>query len=365
MEEKNVLVGLWLDDSRHDPVKFLNKDDDSESGTVVRQWYNDNMNGTQIQWTAVSNFWQFKQYIETNGVPDFVSLDHDLGKDAATKARKNSGEYEPTGADCALFLVSYCLRSGIPIPKNYIHSANDNKRVYISKAFRLGRMGKDPMQGVDLDNEQEFAMAADRFRASIMNPNVNKNLKRFMKKNGDSELGTADRLARMRGINNPEDLFKKNKSAFRENNNKIHASIMMSKKLIRLTEGDLHKIVKESVKKIIKEFGSFDVNNWHNTEDMGGYTGKPKMFKLYDTGDWSVEEAEQQAREEGITLEELFKECLDGWEREGGLSKIFDFSWCSDSDFIGGSRDIFRYKNFVVKEWEEEIYFTEYPPQSL
>ena len=46
-----------------------------------------------------------------------------------------------------------------------------------------------------------------------MNPNVNKNLKRFMKKNGDSELGTADRLARMRGINNPEDLFKKNKSA--------------------------------------------------------------------------------------------------------------------------------------------------------
>ena len=244
MEEKNVLVGLWLDDSRHDPVKFLNKDDDSESGAVVRQWYNDNMNGTQIQWTAVSNFWQFKQYIETNGVPDFVSLDHDLGKDAATKARKNSGEYEPTGADCALFLVSYCLRSGIPIPKNYIHSANDNKRVYISKAFRLGRMGKDPMQGVDLDNEQEFAMAADRFRASIMNPNVNKNLKRFMKKNGDSELGTADRLARMRGINNPEDLFKKNKSAFRENKKYT--------KLIRLTESDLHGIVKEAVMNIIK-----------------------------------------------------------------------------------------------------------------
>lgn len=356
MGNNNVLVGLWLDDLRHDPNEFLAKKDDSESGSIVRQWYQKNMKGVQIQWTAVSNFWQFKEYIESHGVPDFVSLDHDLGKEPITKARKDAGEFSPTGADCALFLVSYCLRSGTPIPKNYIHSANDNKRVFISKAFRLGRMGKDPMEGVDLDNEQEFAEAADRFRATIMNPNVKKNLKKFMKNNGDKDLGTADRLARMRGLNDPDKLFKDNKTAFRENRN-------MKKQLIRLTESDLHKIVKESVKKIIKEFGSFDINDWYNTEDMGGYTGERGMFKLYNTGDWSVEEAEQQVREEGITLEELFKECIDGWEREGGLSKILDFSWFSDSDFIGGSRDIFRYKNFVVKEWEGEIYFTEYPPQ--
>ena len=92
---------------------------------------------------------------------------------------------------------------------------------------------------------------------------------------------------------------------------------------------------------------------------MGGYTGERGMFKLYDTGDWSVEEAEEQAREEGTTLEGLFKDYLDSVD----LSKELDFSWYSDGDFIGGSRDIFRYKNFVVKEWEGEIYFTEYPPQ--
>lgn len=250
--DNKVLIGLWLDDLRHDPNEFLNKkDDDSESGAIVRQWYQKNMKGVQIQWTAVSNFWQFKEYIEANGVPDFVSLDHDLGKEPITKARKDAGEYAPTGADCALFLISYCLRSGVPIPKNYIHSANDNKRVFISKAFRLGRMGKDPMAGVDLDNEQEFAEAADRFRATIMNPNVKKNLKRYIKQNGDKELGTADRLARMRGINDPDALFKKNKTAFRENRN-------MNKTLIRLTESDLHKIVKESVNRILKEVNYAD-----------------------------------------------------------------------------------------------------------
>ena len=249
MENNNkMLVGLWLDDKRKDPIYFLNQkekpraDGKPTSGSIVRNWYKQNMNGVEIQWTAVQNFEQFKNYIETKGVPDFVSLDHDLGDEPSNNIKKNNGERFESGADCALFLVSYCLRSGIPIPKNYIHSANDNKRVYISKAFRLGRMGKDPMQGVDLDNIEEFRVAADRFRARIMNPNVGGNLKSFMKKNGDSELGTADRLARMKGLNDPDKLFKDNKTAFREN-----------REIIRLTESDLHKIIKESIYRTLKE----------------------------------------------------------------------------------------------------------------
>lgn len=249
MGNNNILVGLWLDDKRKDPIYFLNqkekpsKNGKPTSGSIVRNWYKQNMNGVEIQWTAVQNFEQFKNYIETKGVPDFVSLDHDLGDEPSNKIKRDNGERFETGADCALFLVSYCLRSGIPIPRNYIHSANDNKRVFISKAFRLGRMGKDPMEGVNLDNIEEFRVAADRFRAGIMNPNVKKNLKSFLKKNGDKDLGTADRLARMRGINDPESLF--NKESFRENRN--------MKKLIRLTESDLHRIVKESVSRILKE----------------------------------------------------------------------------------------------------------------
>ena len=236
---KKVLIGLWLDDKRKDPTYFLNqKEKPNEngkptSGSIVRDWYKNNMNGIDIRWTAVQNFEQFKNYIEQNGVPDFVSLDHDLGDEPSNKIKKSNNERFESGADCALWLVSYCLRKHIPIPRNYIHSANDNHRVFISKAFRMGRIGKDPMANVDIDNIDEFRAAADRFRASIMNPKAEKSIKKFLKNNSEGELGTADRLAKMRGIDKPTNLF--GKTSFRENNSKIN------KALIRLTESDLHK----------------------------------------------------------------------------------------------------------------------------
>ena len=236
--------GLWLDDLRNDPYTFLaKKDDKSESGEVVRNWYNQNMADVDIQWYCVSNFEQFKNYIETNGVPDFVSLDHDLGRDKTNQQRKGAGLYVATGADCALFLVSYCVRNGIPIPPNYNHSANDNKRVFIAKAFRLGRMGKDPMEGVNLDNEQEFIEAANRFRSMYMNPNVGRSVNKFLKKNDVSQLGAVDRLAKMRGFDNPNDIF--DKTSYRENRK--------PRQVIRLTESDLHRIILESVDRILRK----------------------------------------------------------------------------------------------------------------
>jgi hypothetical protein len=48
----------------------------------------------------------------------------------------------------------------------------------------------------------------------------------------------------------------------------------MNKKLIRLTEGDLHRIVKESVNKILKEVSSYELEgDWRNdfaSVDFGG-----------------------------------------------------------------------------------------------
>ena len=232
--DKQVLTGLWLDDSRRDPNKFLNKkNDSSESGAVVRDWYNQNMSNNEIQWTAVSNYWEFKNYILKNGVPDFVSLDHDLGKDHQTGALRDSGQHAPSGTDCAMFLVSYCLRKHIPLPKHYIHSANDNQRVFISKVFRLGKMGKDPLEGVDLNNDQEIGQAADNFKQGIVGT-------KDMIKNG--QLGTADRLARMRGLKDTNDLFRKKKNIYREN-----------KQIIRVTEQELHKVIRESIDRILKE----------------------------------------------------------------------------------------------------------------
>ena len=47
------------------------------------------------------------------------------------------------------------------------------------------------------------------------------------------------------------------------------------KKIIRLTESDLHRIIKESVKRILREedFGSMDGGGDMGGSDVGGYIG--------------------------------------------------------------------------------------------
>ena len=54
----------------------------------------------------------------------------------------------------------------------------------------------------------------------------------------------------------------------------------MNKNIIRLTEGDLHRIVKESVKRIIREFG----DNAINSDSIGkeGYDEDEETNQFYD-----------------------------------------------------------------------------------
>ena len=55
-----------------------------------------------------------------------------------------------------------------------------------------------------------------------------------------------------------------------EHNGNVAESKNMNKKLIRLTESDLHKIVKESVNRILKE-GFTKPSNWKDTPFKGTY----------------------------------------------------------------------------------------------
>ena len=50
-------------------------------------------------------------YIETNGFPNFISFDHDLG-------------LEESGYDCAKWLVDYCLDHNLHLPEFEVHSQN-------------------------------------------------------------------------------------------------------------------------------------------------------------------------------------------------------------------------------------------------
>ena len=73
----------------------------------------------------VRTYKQFVKYIKENGVPDFISFDHDLGDG------KN-------GFDCAKWLVNYCIDNNLDFCFDYyVHSANPVGSNNIHNAFEM------------------------------------------------------------------------------------------------------------------------------------------------------------------------------------------------------------------------------------
>jgi hypothetical protein len=73
----------------------------------------------------------------------------------------------------------------------------------------------------------------------------------------------------------------------------------MKKQVLRLTENDLHKIIKESVKRILKEslleegekwIGSFDQQSFDNLRQLANQTGGNCSFSLNGT-DFTLRQA--------------------------------------------------------------------------
>ena len=80
-------------------------------------------------WVIVKHYYEFVSYIKENGIPDFLSFDHDLSFDHyLSENQEGDIDYnslkEKTGYDCAKWLVQYCLENNLTIPDYYVHSAN-------------------------------------------------------------------------------------------------------------------------------------------------------------------------------------------------------------------------------------------------
>ena len=82
-------------------------------------------------WDLVRSHDEFVDWIVTNGVPDFVSFDHDLADehyDEFINLRDRSFEgyvpMEKTGYESAKWLVDHCLDKGVGLPEYQVHSAN-------------------------------------------------------------------------------------------------------------------------------------------------------------------------------------------------------------------------------------------------
>lgn len=89
---------LWIDDYR-DP---LDKKID---------WLVFSPIGRDVDVHWVMSYQEFTDWIMIYGLPDAICFDHDLGE-------------ELNGYDCAKYLVDYCMKHQLDIPKYGIQSAN-------------------------------------------------------------------------------------------------------------------------------------------------------------------------------------------------------------------------------------------------
>jgi len=71
----------------------------------------DDLRPTPAGFERVYSYEEFVKFIMENGLPDFISYDHDLGEGK-------------TGYDCAKWLVEYCLENNLSLPEYDLHSQN-------------------------------------------------------------------------------------------------------------------------------------------------------------------------------------------------------------------------------------------------
>lgn len=80
----------------------------------------------KVKWTIARNFKEFTHTIKTKGLPDRIAFDHDLAFDynLDNSSWSPPPNREPTGYDCAMWLIKYIDKSGTSFPEYYIHSMN-------------------------------------------------------------------------------------------------------------------------------------------------------------------------------------------------------------------------------------------------
>jgi hypothetical protein len=106
---------LFLDDIRL-PIDCL---DFIKSSKIDTQIY---LNDT---WAIVRSYDEFIAWIETHGLPELISFDHDLG------LSQDSNLEEKNGLTCVKWLVNYCMDNDLIIPEYIVHSQNPVGKVNI------------------------------------------------------------------------------------------------------------------------------------------------------------------------------------------------------------------------------------------
>lgn len=131
------------------------------------------------------------------------------------------------------------------------------------------------------------------------------------------------------------------------------------KRKVRLTEGDLHKIIRKSVKRILKESLEQDaLDEFYSEEDDNGNQGEEGQVKSYDVGNLNITNLEEEAEEEGMSLEDYLKY----WWSEISVEYV-PFTWVTLGSGYGfHGKTITTVGNVVFKEIYGQVMVDEYPP---
>lgn len=91
------------------------------------------------EWQIVRSYDEFVAWIETNGLPDFISFDHDLGLPEEQTEELN-------GMSCAKWLVNYCLDNDLKLPDFVVHSSNPAGARNIEGVWGMEKKMKSPVK---------------------------------------------------------------------------------------------------------------------------------------------------------------------------------------------------------------------------
>ena len=125
---------------------------------------------------------------------------------------------------------------------------------------------------------------------------------------------------------------------------------------IRLTDKQLHALIKESVRKVLNEHNEL-YDEWYEEEDYNGYTGEPGMIRSYEIGTYYIDQAEEDARENGY---DDVAEYLKFWFSE--IQPECPWYWTKAGSGYGfNGKTIFKLDGIVCKDIYGQIMVDEYP----
>ncbi len=115
-----MIYNLFLDDFRNPEVCF---------DYTYNQVY-------LLGWTVVKNYDEFVKTVIEKGMPQMLSLDHDLCDIHYAKQPPYDEDTEKTGYDCAKWLINYCMDNQLELPETIlIHSMNPVGSLNIKSLF--------------------------------------------------------------------------------------------------------------------------------------------------------------------------------------------------------------------------------------